>query len=176
MAGGAAAGAAIGTAVPGVGTAVGAGVGALVDGLFSFFSGKSQGNATKDAAKMSSASADKALAEQRRIFDLQRSDRQPYVDVSLGALGNLKNLAAQPQYMQLPAQKLGASSPTMPRQAAPMAPMPTGALGQLGQAQPAAAASQAMGLFQAPGPDGETREFPLSMEPQLIAKGARRVK
>jgi hypothetical protein len=145
-------------------------IAAGVSGLFSLFGGKQQSNATKAAANIQAASSDKALAEARRIFDLQRSDRQPYVDQSLKSLGQLGQLSNMGSYMQLPAQRLGASSPG----SMPMSQMNMGALGQPAQPQGAPAqGQQPMGMFRAP--DGETRQFPLAMEQQLVAKGVQRV-
>ena len=141
-----------------------------VQGLFSLFSGHQQANATKDAAKTQAASSAAALAEQKRIFDLQRADRAPYVAASLGALGQAQNLAGQSHYMPLPAQRLGASSPQMPAQ------MATGALGQLGQfpqTQTPQVGNQPMGLFRAP--DGSTKQLPLSLESRLTAQGVQRI-
>ena len=126
------------------------------------------------AAKTQSDAAAAALAEQKRIFDLQRADRQPYVNASLGALGQAQNVAGMSHYMPLPAQRLGASSqpapmaPQMPPQGQPMA------LGQLGQStQPPQGGNEPMGLFKAP--TGETKSFPLRLQQQLEAKGAMRV-
>lgn len=161
-------------AIPAIATVGAAAIGATASGI----GAAKASNAAKEAARIQSASADKALAEQKRIFDLQRGDRAPYLAASTAALGNLGQLAGRNQYMALPAQQLGASSPQMASSA--MNPSnQVGTLDQLGNASPGpqmpqnGAMAQAMGVFRAP--DGETRSFPLSMEAQLIAKGAKRV-
>lgn len=85
-----------------------------------------------NAANIQATAAQKALDVQKQIYDQQRADRAPYLAASTGALGSLGQLAQKPQYMAMPAQRLGASSPTAPA-------MPS-SLGQLGQAPPMAAA------------------------------------
>jgi len=147
-------------------------ISAGVSGLFSLFSGHQQANATKDAAKLQADASAAALAEQKRIFDLQRADRQPYVNASLGALGQAQNLAAQSHYMPLPAQQLGATSPV----AQTPSPMAIGSLGQLGQSAapaPSQGSGEPMGVFRAP--DGSMRRMPLSLEPELAAKRVVRI-
>ena len=78
--GGAAAGAGLGAALApatgGLSLAIPL-ISAGVSGLFSLFSGHQQADATKQAAATQAATSAAALAEQKRIFDLQRADRQP---------------------------------------------------------------------------------------------------
>ncbi len=185
---GAGAGALGGAAAAGLGLAPATGglslaiplITAGVSGLFSLFSGHQQANATKQAAATQAATSAAALAEQKRIFDLQRADRAPYVSASLGALGNAQNVASMGHYMPLPAQQLGASSQPAPLGPPQMGMMPNSQsmspkmmLGQLGQPQQPQGGNEPMGMFRAP--DGSTRQLPLRLEQELATKQVRRI-
>lgn len=58
---------------------------------------KAQSNAAKNAANASQAATDQAIAEQRRQYDLSRSDMQPWLSTGQGALGQLAALYGIPQ-------------------------------------------------------------------------------
>lgn len=62
------------------GTAIGGAIGSAIDGS----------NASKDARQAQQAATDEAVAEQRRQFDLTRSDYAPYRAAGVDALGQLQ--------------------------------------------------------------------------------------
>jgi len=89
-----------GAAAGGGGAAAGAGGGSLLHALLPTIigAGASVGGAAiashgqSEAAKLQAAQDDKALALQKEMFDLQRSDTAPYRALGVGAIGNLAYL------------------------------------------------------------------------------------
>ena len=128
-------------AIPAIGSAVGA---------------KLNSNAAKDAAKIQADSAQKALDERKRLFDIETANRKPYLDASMAALGRLGQSAGQP--MNLPAAYQN-----------PYAPKPQGGgfagmLGQMGQMAPRQGGMQPQGGWM---PQGQNvTSAPGSMQPQ----------
>lgn len=141
-------------------------------------------HAAGNAADVQAKGAADALAEQKRIFDLQTAQRKPYLDASTAALGNLQNLASRPmQGAPAPYQWGGYNRPM-----APAAP-PAGNLGQLafapgvtpqmaprpasGPQGPAQMGREPMVTLAAP--DGTIQQVPQSQEQHFLSRGARRV-
>jgi hypothetical protein len=64
---------------------------ALVAGGATVAGGLIQGSAARSASRAQQASADAAVAEQRRQFDLTRSDQQPWLQAGQNALARLQD-------------------------------------------------------------------------------------
>lgn len=64
---------------------------ALVAGGATVAGGLIQGSAARSAARAQQQSADAAVAEQRRQFDLTRSDQQPWLQAGTNALARLQD-------------------------------------------------------------------------------------
>lgn len=65
---------------------------AVIGGVAAVGGAAMQANASKNAANAQGRAADASIAEQRRQFDLIRSDNAPYQQVGTGALGQLATL------------------------------------------------------------------------------------
>lgn len=130
-------------------------------------------------------SANQALAEQKRIFDMQQAQRAPYLAQSQQSLAQLGQMVSQQKQMQLPPAYTGGGMRSLSQLGQPMQPLPQRPMpppmpqGQppMGQPSPSAQVpqtpNQPMGLFEAP--TGERRPFPLAMQAQLESHGVKRV-
>lgn len=161
-------------------------VGAVVSGIGGALVNK---GASKDAAKMQTDAANQALAEQKRIFDLQRADRAPYLAQSQAALGSLGQLAGQGRTMPLPGpsnfggppnlaqmgQPQGAPPPSMPRPGMPHGPMAPPQGPPQGGQMPGGPTPPMGGLVTLKAPTGEVMQVPAQMADSLIQRGAQRL-
>lgn len=168
----------------GLGTAIAgtAAAGAAVAGA------KMNSNASKDAAKIQADSAQKALDERKRLFDIETANRAPYLAASQKALGELGNRAAPPP-MAMPSSY---QNPYAPKStAAPMGSAPM--LGQMGQMTPRQGGMQPQGqpmqgspmtpqnaqqpaggdLVTVQAPNGQTARLPRQQADMAVQKGAR---
>lgn len=121
-------------------------------------------------------SANQALAEQKRIFDMQQAQRAPYLAQSQQSLGQLGQMASQQRQMALPPAYSGGGMRSLSQLGQPQRPIPSQGLPQATQATQGPQApqpNQPMGLFEAP--TGERRPFPLSMQAQLESHNVKRV-
>ena len=67
---------------------------AVIGGAVGLYGASKQAGAAKDAAKASQKATDATIAEQKRQFDLTRSDQMPWLQAGTGALGTLQKLNA----------------------------------------------------------------------------------
>lgn len=128
------------------------------------------------AAKTQAASADAALAEQKRIFDIQQAQRAPYLAASQEALERAKTMAAAGRNPALPAQvnrfaggSLGAYA--MPQQAQGPQGMPSP---QMPAGLPAQVPTDG-GMVMLEAPNGQRANVPANQVEAAIQRGARRV-
>lgn len=142
--------------------ALGAGAKAVGD----ISSAKINSNASKDAAKIQADSAQKALDERKRLFDIETANRAPYLAASQKALAELGSRATPPP-MAMPSSYQN-----------PYAPKPQGGgfagmLGQMGQMTPRQGGMQPQGGWM---PQGQNvTSAPGSMQPQgqtMASQGA----
>jgi len=160
----------------------------------SLVSGKLGSNATTDAAKIQADSAQKALDEKKRLFDIETAQRKPYLDASQSALGRLGSQAGNIGPMAMPGAYQAPQNPYAPRQMAPQSGNPYGAMlgqvGQMGQMTPRQGGmapqgqpmqGQPQGGPQAPqgdmvtvqAPNGQTARLPRQQAEMAVQKGAR---
>ena len=174
--GGAASGATVGTMIaPGVGTVIGAGIGLVA----SLFGAKKSSNAARDSAKIQTDFSQKALDEQKRVYDIEKADeaRQRAARAALTErytnntqrLGSLPNsFGMSDEQMARARQGAGPSqgSQGMRKPLPPSQPQPgerTMPTGPRGGGRP-------MVTLQAP--TGEVMDVDLDQAPELIKRGA----
>lgn len=174
--------------------AVGTGlaVAGLVNAGMQLFGAHKASSAAKDAAKIQSAAADKALGVSRDVYDRQMSGMDPYANVgrqSMNVLGRLTS-PGQPYTSQLqrqdarqgytnygggqPApQTIGGTTGQRPRGQAPAqgaAQMPYRGGGGQAAPMPYGGGAPRMVLMQAP--DGSQRQIPEDQAQSFVARGA----
>jgi len=66
--------------------------GALISGAASYFGGREQSRAAKEAGALQAAAMDRATAEQRRQYDVSRADLAPYREAGTTAMGEYGRL------------------------------------------------------------------------------------
>lgn len=121
------------------------------------------------AAELQAASADKALAELKRQYELQREDLAPYRNLGAGAVGNLSYLG-------------GIAPPTLPAQAAPQASTALASLGAPHGTNPtnAPVTGQAMPrpgvqMVKVRSPSGQIGDVPAHLLPKALQAGGTQV-
>jgi hypothetical protein len=178
-----ASGAAAGTAIsPGVGTVIGAGVGLIS----SLFGAKKGANAAKDSANIQTDFAQKALDEQKRVYDLERADEQRQRDARAGIFeqygtnpgsfgGNLPNPYGMDdaQTASLRQGNMGNPGKQMPPEQPPSGgtrPQPVPFRG--GPQTPWQTPGMGKPTVTLQAPTGEIMDVDLDQAPALIKKGA----
>jgi hypothetical protein len=167
---------------------IGAGISAGVKA----YGAHKQASAANKAADQQVASADQGLALQKDIYGQQVAGMQPYAQFGQQALGSLGSLMGFPaQTVQGPQGMPASSLLTLPnppagRQATPetttgVAVPRVGTIGAMTRStyqptpQGGSVAVPRTGLVKVASPQGEIREVPEAIVPQLEAYGGRRV-
>lgn len=152
------------------------------------FSARSQSNAAKDAARIQSQSADKALAFNRDLYADQRSMVAPYVTGGQTAFNNLMARYGNagnpiPGYAD-PNARFGDATSLMHPLVSSSRPRPMGApatgtavprglsLGQMGSVPNQAGMAQPAPMVTLRAPTGEVKAVPSHLAQQFIARGA----
>lgn len=132
-----------------------------IGGGASLLGAKKAADASKSAAKIQSASADKVMAANDRVYHDQRQLMNPYVQMGTQAFANMQRMAG--------GQPMSIGQAMSSPQGGYQAPQPP----QGGMSLGSALAPQGGGMVKVASPDGEVREFPQAMAQQLVAKGGR---
>ena len=148
--------------------------GAIASGVSSLVGAKVASNAAKSAAKTQSQATDRALAVNQQVYNQQRQDQNPYMQVGQQGLTNLSQIVGnqQPRFG-------GGLNPSQPQMQPPMnlgttgrPPMPQGGP-QIPQGAPMGGGGQSGPMVTVQAPTGETRQVPQALAQQMVAKGAR---
>jgi hypothetical protein len=165
----------------------------LAGGGLSLLGGKKGSDAAKEAAALQAQTAQQALAFQKQIYEEQKAQKAPYVAQGATSLAALGRTAGAQQQQVLPsaysgqtlgqlgqqirtAQAQSQANPTQAQQQAAATAVPTP-----GGMPPGAPPTPGAGPGQIPNdelvtveaPTGETRQVPMALARQMVAKGAR---
>jgi hypothetical protein len=167
----------------------------LIGAGASILTGGMAADASKDAAKTQSESADKAMAQntavynqtagtQRQIYDNTQADLAPYKTVGAGAMGNMGSMVGLPPSNLTPLSQV--ANGTMPVGGGQAAPMPTDAAAATPQVK-ASLATQSGYTQQGEkrggtgrtvllrAPNGEVKAVPDTQAEAYVSRGAQRL-
>jgi hypothetical protein len=170
---------------------------ALVGIGASVLSGGMAADASKDAAQTQSESADRAMAENRRVYDQSagiqkqvydttRADLAPYMAVGGGAMGNAgsmvglspgagggTSIASMANGVTAPGQMIGAGQSVDPGPSKEVPQVKAAMANQSGYQQGEKRGGSRAVLLRSP--DGEIRAFPEDQAEVYVSRGAQRL-